>query len=264
MSLLADGTTAPAAAAPTRASRLEAEQLRKSYGLRTVVKDVHLSVGAGEVVGLLGPNGAGKTTTFYMVVGLVRPDAGQIRIDGQPVQGLPIHRRSRLGLSYLPQEASIFRKLTVQENIRAVLELQQGPDGRPLPPARIEELLGKLLADLSIEKLRDSPAPALSGGERRRVEIARALATQPRFILLDEPFAGVDPIAVIEIQRIIGFLRSRGIGVLITDHNVRETLGICDRAYIISEGSVLAEGAPQDIVDNAQVRRVYLGEHFRM
>jgi len=264
LSLLADGTSAPAAAAPTRASRLEAEQLRKTYGLRTVVKDVHLSVGAGEVVGLLGPNGAGKTTTFYMVVGLVRPDAGQIRIDGQPVQGLPIHRRSRLGLSYLPQEASIFRKLTVQENIRAVLELQQGPDGRPLPQARIEELLGKLLADLSIEKLRDSPAPALSGGERRRVEIARALATQPRFILLDEPFAGVDPIAVIEIQRIIGFLRSRGIGVLITDHNVRETLGICDRAYIISDGLVLAEGTPQEIVDNPQVRRVYLGEHFRM
>jgi lipopolysaccharide export system ATP-binding protein len=264
LSLLADGTSAPAAAAPTRASRLEAEQLRKSYGLRTVVKDVHLSVGAGEVVGLLGPNGAGKTTTFYMVVGLVRPDAGQIRIDGQPVQGLPIHRRSRLGLSYLPQEASIFRKLTVQENIRAVLELQQGPDGRPLPPARIEELLGKLLADLSIEKLRDSPAPALSGGERRRVEIARALATQPRFILLDEPFAGVDPIAVIEIQRIIGFLRSRGIGVLITDHNVRETLGICDRAYIISDGSVLAEGTPHEIVSNEQVRKVYLGEHFRM
>jgi len=264
LSLLADGTSAPAAAAPTRASRLEAEQLRKTYGLRTVVKDVHLSVGAGEVVGLLGPNGAGKTTTFYMVVGLVRPDAGQIRIDGQPVQGLPIHRRSRLGLSYLPQEASIFRKLTVQENIRAVLELQQGPDGRPLPQARIEELLGKLLADLSIEKLRDSPAPALSGGERRRVEIARALATQPRFILLDEPFAGVDPIAVIEIQRIIGFLRSRGIGVLITDHNVRETLGICDRAYIISDGSVLAEGTPQEIVSNEQVRKVYLGEHFRM
>ncbi len=267
MSLIAapaDATVSSQAAAPTRASRLEAEQLRKSYGPRMVVKDVHLAVGAGEVVGLLGPNGAGKTTTFYMVVGLVRPDAGQIRIDGQPVQGLPIHRRSRLGLSYLPQEASIFRKLTVQENIRAVLELQQGPDGRPLRPAVIEELLGKLLADLSIEKLRDSPAPALSGGERRRVEIARALATQPRFILLDEPFAGVDPIAVIEIQRIIGFLRSRGIGVLITDHNVRETLGICDRAYIISDGSVLAEGTPHEIVSNEQVRKVYLGEHFKM
>ncbi|EGJ11297.1 MULTISPECIES: LPS export ABC transporter ATP-binding protein [Rubrivivax] len=245
-------------------SRLEAENLQKSYGQRRVVKDVHLSVAAGEVVGLLGPNGAGKTTTFYMVVGLVRADAGQIRIDGRPVERLPIHQRSRLGLSYLPQEASIFRKLTVEENIRAVLELQQGPDGRPLKPAQIQELLDKLLHDLSIEKLRDSPAPALSGGERRRVEIARSLATQPRFILLDEPFAGVDPIAVIEIQRIIAFLKSRGIGVLITDHNVRETLGICDRAYIISEGSVLTEGTPQAIVENAEVRKVYLGEHFKM
>jgi lipopolysaccharide export system ATP-binding protein len=245
-------------------SRLEARNLRKSFGPRTVVKDVHLAVGAGEVVGLLGPNGAGKTTTFYMVVGLVRPDAGQISIDGQAVEGLPIHRRSRLGLSYLPQEASIFRKLTVEENIRAVLELQLGPDGRALKAADIETQLNKLLVDLSIDKLRASPAPALSGGERRRVEIARALATQPRFILLDEPFAGVDPIAVIEIQRIIGFLRSRGIGVLITDHNVRETLGICDRAYIINDGSVLAEGTPQDIVADEQVRRVYLGEHFRM
>jgi lipopolysaccharide export system ATP-binding protein len=216
------------------------------------------------VVGLLGPNGAGKTTTFYMVVGLVRADDGQIRIDGKPVQQLPLHQRSRLGLSYLPQEASIFRKLTVEENIRAVLELQLGPDGRPLKKDAIDTLLNGLLRDLGIEKLRDSPAPALSGGERRRVEIARALATQPRFILLDEPFAGVDPIAVIEIQRIIGFLRARGIGVLITDHNVRETLGICDRAYIISDGSVLAEGTPHEIVENAEVRKVYLGEHFRM
>jgi lipopolysaccharide export system ATP-binding protein len=263
-------TESAAAAAPrggaanVTASRLEAEHLQKRYGARTVVKDVHLAVAAGEVVGLLGPNGAGKTTTFYMVVGLVRADEGVIRIDGKPVQTLPIHQRSRLGLSYLPQEASIFRKLTVAENIRAVLELQRGADGRPLPPRRIDELLDRLLADLSIDKLRDSPAPALSGGERRRVEIARALATQPRFILLDEPFAGVDPIAVIEIQRIIGFLRARGIGVLITDHNVRETLGICDRAYIISEGSVLAEGTPAEIVANADVRKVYLGEHFRM
>ena len=180
------------------------------------------------------------------------------------MQTLPIHRRSRLGLSYLPQEASIFRKLTVAENVRAVLELQLGPDGRALPARVVDELLESLLRDLAVEKLRDSPAPALSGGERRRVEIARALATQPRFILLDEPFAGIDPIAVIEIQRIIGFLRSRGIGVLITDHNVRETLGICDRAYIISDGSVLAEGTPHDIVGNAEVRKVYLGEHFRM
>jgi lipopolysaccharide export system ATP-binding protein len=248
----------------TAPSRLEATGLQKRYGARKVVKDVHLAVGGGEVVGLLGPNGAGKTTTFYMVVGLVRADAGRILIDGQEVQGLPIHRRSRLGLSYLPQEASIFRKLTVEENVRAVLELQQDTDGKPLKTEALEQQLEQLLAELGIEKLRDVPAPALSGGERRRVEIARALATRPRFILLDEPFAGVDPIAVIEIQRIIGFLRARGIGVLITDHNVRETLGICDRAYIISEGLVLAEGTPQEIVDNPQVRRVYLGEHFRM
>ncbi len=243
---------------------LRAQGLQKSYGPRMVVKEVHLAVGAGEVVGLLGPNGAGKTTTFYMVVGLVRADAGEIHIDGQEVHTLPIHRRSRLGLSYLPQEASIFRKLTVAENIRAVLELQLGADGRPLAAAQIEPMLKALLHDLSIEKLADSPAPALSGGERRRVEIARALATQPRYILLDEPFAGVDPIAVIEIQRIISFLRARGIGVLITDHNVRETLGICDRAYIISEGRVLAEGTPHDIVAHPEVRKVYLGEHFRM
>jgi lipopolysaccharide export system ATP-binding protein len=257
--------SAPAqtSAAPTR-HRLEAVGLQKSYGARKVVKDVHVAVDSGEVVGLLGPNGAGKTTSFYMIVGLVRADAGEISIEGRRVERLPIHQRSRLGLSYLPQEASIFRKLTVEENIRAVLELQFGADGKAFAPVRIEQLLDGLLRDLSIEKLRDSPAPALSGGERRRVEIARALATQPRFILLDEPFAGVDPIAVIEIQRIIGFLKSRGIGVLITDHNVRETLGICDRAYIISEGHVLAEGTPAEIVENPDVRKVYLGEHFRM
>ncbi|MFN7723537.1 MAG: LPS export ABC transporter ATP-binding protein [Rubrivivax sp.] len=248
----------------TSASRLEAEHLQKRYGARQVVKNVHLAVAAGEVVGLLGPNGAGKTTTFYMVVGLVRADAGEIRIDGRAVERLPIHQRSRLGLSYLPQEASIFRKLTVEENIRAVLELQLDANGRALKPDVIQATLDRLLDDLSITKLRDAPAPALSGGERRRVEIARALATQPRFILLDEPFAGVDPIAVIEIQRIIAFLKARGIGVLITDHNVRETLGICDRAYIISEGAVLAEGTPAEIIDNAEVRKVYLGENFRM
>ena len=248
----------------TAVSQLSAKHLRKRYKTRKVVRDVSLEVASGEVVGLLGPNGAGKTTSFYMIVGLVRADAGQITIDGEAVERLPIHRRSRLGLSYLPQEASIFRKLTVEENVRAVLELQVDAAGKALKPAVIEELLGGLLHDLSIDKLRASPAPALSGGERRRVEIARALATQPRFILLDEPFAGVDPIAVIEIQRIIGFLKGRGIGVLITDHNVREMLGICDRAYIISEGRVLAEGTPQQIVENADVRRVYLGEHFRM
>ena len=245
-------------------SRLEARGLQKTYGVRKVVRNVHLAVSAGEVVGLLGPNGAGKTTSFYMIVGLVRADAGEITLDGLAIVRLPIHKRARLGLSYLPQEASIFRKLTVEENIRAVLELQIDARGKPFGKARIDELLDGLLHDLSIDKLRDSPAPALSGGERRRVEIARALATQPRFILLDEPFAGVDPIAVIEIQRIIGFLKSRGIGVLITDHNVRETLGICHRAYIISEGVVLAEGTPQQIVENPDVRKVYLGEHFRM
>jgi len=254
----------PQAAHAARVHRLEAQGLQKTYGARQVVKDVRLAVHSGEVVGLLGPNGAGKTTSFYMIVGLVRADAGEISIEGKRVERLPIHQRSRLGLSYLPQEASIFRKLTVEENIRAVLELQLGPDGKPLPAAQLEQLLDGLLHDLSIEKLRAAPAPALSGGERRRVEIARALATQPRFILLDEPFAGVDPIAVLEIQRIIGFLKARGIGVLITDHNVRETLGICDRAYIISEGRVLAEGTPSEIVENPDVRKVYLGEHFKM
>ena len=250
------------AAAPR--SRLEARGLQKAYGKRLVVKDVSLAVDSGEVVGLLGPNGAGKTTSFYMIVGLVRADAGEITLDGQPIGRLPIHRRARMGLGYLPQEASIFRKLTVEQNIRAVLELQQGDDGRPLAAAEVNQRLESLLQDLHVEHLRHSPAPALSGGERRRVEIARALATSPRFILLDEPFAGIDPIAVIEIQRIVGFLRARGIGVLITDHNVRETLGICDRAFIISEGRVLAQGSPAEIVENADVRRVYLGEHFRM
>ncbi|GAB1385486.1 LPS export ABC transporter ATP-binding protein [Melaminivora sp.] len=249
---------------PVPASSLQVRHLRKSYGGRQVVKDVSLSVHKGEVVGLLGPNGAGKTTSFYMIVGLVRCDDGEIRIDGQDATRMPIHRRSRLGLSYLPQEASIFRKLNVQDNVRAVLELQKNAQGQPLAHAEIEQRLTGLLQELRVEHLRESPALALSGGERRRVEIARALATQPQFILLDEPFAGIDPIAVIEIQRIIGFLKARGIGVLITDHNVRETLGICDRAFIISEGSVLAQGTPSDIVDNAEVRRVYLGEHFRM
>jgi lipopolysaccharide export system ATP-binding protein len=245
-------------------SRLEARHLKKSYGSRKVVQDVSIAVQKGEVVGLLGPNGAGKTTSFYMIVGLVRADGGEISIDGQAVEHMPIHRRSRLGLSYLPQEASIFRKLNVQDNVRAVLELQRDDNERPLTKAVINERLEALLQDLRVDHLRDSPAMALSGGERRRVEIARALATQPRFILLDEPFAGIDPIAVIEIQRIISFLKSRGIGVLITDHNVRETLGICDHACIISDGHVLAQGTPSEIVNNADVRRVYLGEHFRM
>ncbi len=245
-------------------SSLQARQLRKAYGSRKVVHDVSVSVGKGEVVGLLGPNGAGKTTSFYMIVGLVRADGGQILIDGQDVTRAPIHRRARMGLSYLPQEASVFRKLSVADNVRAILELQTDAEGRALARDAIENKLEVLLQDLRVDHLRDSPALALSGGERRRVEIARALATEPRFILLDEPFAGIDPIAVIEIQRIIAFLKQRGIGVLITDHNVRETLGICDHAYIISEGRVLAQGTPDEIVNNAEVRRVYLGEHFRM
>ena len=245
-------------------SRLVAQHLQKSYISRTVVHDVSISVAKGEVVGLLGPNGAGKTTSFYMIVGLVRADAGTISIDGVSVENMPIHRRARMGLSYLPQEASIFRKLNVADNVRAVLELQQDSQGKALDKSTIETRLDGLLQELRIEHLRDAPAPSLSGGERRRVEIARALATQPRFILLDEPFAGIDPIAVLEIQRIIGFLKAKGIGILITDHNVRETLGICDHASIISEGRVLAEGTPETIVNNPEVRRVYLGENFRM
>ncbi len=252
------------AQAETDVSRLEARHLQKSYGSRKVVHDVSIAVQKGEVVGLLGPNGAGKTTSFYMIVGLVRADGGDITIDGQPVAHLPIHRRSRLGLSYLPQEASIFRKLNVEDNVRAVLELQRDQNDEPLSNAEIEKRLTSLLEELRVDHLRASPSLALSGGERRRVEIARALATQPRFILLDEPFAGIDPIAVIEIQRIIGFLKARGLGVLITDHNVRETLGICDRACIISDGRVLAQGTPVEIVENPDVRRVYLGEHFKM
>ena len=238
--------------------------MQKAFGKRQVVKDVSLSLRTGEVVGLLGPNGAGKTTAFYMLVGLVRSSGGDIAIDGQSIENLPIHRRARLGLGYLPQEASIFRKLNVEDNVRAVLELQVDDKGKPMPKPEREARLTELLRDLQVDHLRKSPSLALSGGERRRVEIARALATRPRFILLDEPFAGIDPIAVIEIQRIVGFLKARGIGVLITDHNVRETLGICDHAFIISQGHVLARGTPAEIVDNADVRRVYLGEHFRM
>ncbi len=245
------------------ASQLRVRSLQKSYGARQVVRDVSLDVKSGEVIGLLGPNGAGKTTSFYMIVGLVPSEAGDIMLDGDNISSLPIHQRAARGLSYLPQEASVFRKLSVEDNIRAVLELQK-PGGKPLSRAEIEQRLDTLLAELQIEKLRDNPALSLSGGERRRVEIARALATSPRFILLDEPFAGVDPIAVIEIQRIVRFLKERGIGVLITDHNVRETLGICDRAYIINQGSVLASGSPDEIIGNESVRRVYLGEHFRM
>jgi len=239
-------------------SQLTASNLKKRYKSRTVVQDVSLEVQSGEVVGLLGPNGAGKTTCFYMMVGLVHLDGGSISLDGTEISRFPIHRRARLGLSYLPQEMSVFRRLTVQENIQAVLELQE------LSETEIQDRLEDLLRELNMTHLRNDSALSLSGGERRRVEIARALATRPSFILLDEPFAGVDPIAVLDIQKIIGFLKERGIGVLITDHNVRETLGICDHAYIINEGSVLAQGKPDEIVYNESVRRVYLGEHFRM
>jgi lipopolysaccharide export system ATP-binding protein len=239
-------------------SVLRSESLTKRFKSRTVVEGVTLEVASGEVVGLLGPNGAGKTTCFYMIVGLIPADAGRIHLDRRELTHQPIHRRARLGISYLPQENSVFRKLSVEENVQAVLELQG------LSREEIEPRLAELLAELNIAHLRKHTALSLSGGERRRLEIARALGTKPAFILLDEPFAGVDPIAVLDIQRIIGFLKKRGIGVLITDHNVRETLGICDRAYIINEGKVLASGRPNEIVGNDSVRRVYLGEHFRM
>jgi lipopolysaccharide export system ATP-binding protein len=239
-------------------SELRAVALKKNYGLRTVVHDASLSVNSGEVVGLLGPNGAGKTTSFYMIVGLVAADGGKITIDNQDITRMPMHRRARLGLGYLPQEASIFRRMTVAQNIQAVLELQD------LSDEAIQRRLEELLNDLNIQAIRDNPAISLSGGERRRVEIARTLATNPRFILLDEPFAGIDPIAVLDIQKIIRFLKERNIGVLITDHNVRETLGICDRAYIINAGAVMAEGKPDEIIYNEGVRKVYLGENFKL
>ena len=239
-------------------SELKVEKLQKRYKARTVVHDISMSVSSGEIVGLLGPNGAGKTTSFYMMVGLVPLDGGTITLDGQDLSKLPIHRRSRLGLSYLPQEPSIFRKLTVAENILAILELQK------IPPEKLEQRLDELLQELHIAHLRDDSAVSLSGGERRRVEIARCLASSPRFILLDEPFAGIDPIAVIDIQKIIRFLKKQGIGVLITDHNVREMLGICDRAYIVNDGRVMAAGRPDEIIANESVREVYLGRDFRL
>src|SRR5260364_324654 len=240
-----------------RQSALAARHLQKRFGARTVVKDISLEVKSGEIVRLLGPNGAGKTTSFYMMVGL-------ITLDGHPVSMLPIHRRALLGLSYLPQESSVFRKLSVEQNIRAVLELQRDARGVPLPANAIAARTQALMNEFHIAHLNEHIALSLSGGERRRVEIARALATNPKFILLDEPFSGVDPIAVLEIQKIIRFLKRRNIGILVTDHNVRETLGICDHAYIVSDGRVLAAGAPSDIIANESVRRVYLGEHFKM
>ncbi|MEP6939186.1 MAG: LPS export ABC transporter ATP-binding protein [Rudaea sp.] len=238
---------------------LVATGLQKSFKGRTVVRDFDFSISEGEIVGLLGPNGAGKTTTFYMVVGLIGADAGRISLDNHDITQLPMHARARLGVGYLPQEPSVFRRLTVAENVLAILELREDldADGR-----RAE--LESLLDELQIAHIADSKGVSLSGGERRRVEITRALAARPRFMLLDEPFAGIDPISVVEIQRIVKQLRARGIGILITDHNVRETLGICDRAYIMSDGAVLAKGSPQDVLANAQVREVYLGKEFRM
>ena len=238
---------------------LVAQGLRKRYKSREVVRDFGLTLDAGEVVGLLGPNGAGKTTCFYMIVGLVAADAGRIVLDGRDITSEPMYTRARLGVGYLPQEASVFRKLTVADNLRLVLELRQDLDGDG-----IERELSSLLDELQIGHVADQLGASLSGGERRRCEIARALAAKPRLMLLDEPFAGVDPISVGEIQRIVTHLKNRGIGVLITDHNVRETLGICDRAYILAEGSVLAQGAPDALLADPDVRRVYLGDEFRL
>ncbi|HSM43207.1 MAG TPA: LPS export ABC transporter ATP-binding protein [Afifellaceae bacterium] len=237
---------------------LVARGLRRAFKGRTVVQDVSLAVSRGEAIGLLGPNGAGKTTVFYMITGLIRPDAGRIELDGHDVTALPMYQRARLGVGYLPQEASIFRGLNVEDNIRAVLEIVE-----PNRKKRKQEL-DALLEEFHITHLRKSPSIALSGGERRRCEIARALASRPAFMLLDEPFAGIDPIAVGDIQALVRHLTKRGIGVLITDHNVRETLGLIDRAYIIHSGRVLTEGRPEDIVNNPEVRRVYLGEQFRL
>ncbi len=240
-------------------SVLTATHLSKQYKGRKVVRDVSLSIESGEVVGLLGPNGAGKTTCFYMIVGLVPLDQGEIHLDKTELTRLPMHQRARLGLSYLPQEASVFRKLSVEDNIMAILETQT-----ELTPVEREQRLEELLQELHVADRRQSLGMSLSGGERRRVEIARALATRPRFILLDEPFAGVDPLSVLDIQQLILHLKQRGIGVLITDHNVRETLKICDRAYIMSEGKALAAGSPEEILYNEDVKKVYLGEDFRL
>lgn len=243
---------------------LEATGLKKHYGPRNVVKGVSLAVKSGEVVGLLGKNGAGKTTTFYMVVGLVVADDGQIRLDGQDITHMPIYKRARMGLSYLPQEASVFRKLSVEDNVRAILELQEGEDGKPLSKDVIEERLDQLLEELQIQHLRTNQAISLSGGERRRTEIARALAANPRFILLDEPFAGVDPIAVEDIQSIVATLKHKNIGVIITDHNVDETLAITDRTYLLYEGKILKTGTAEELAADPMVRKVYLGQHFEL
>jgi len=240
-------------------SILSADSLSKKFKLKEVVKNISFDINSGEVVGLLGPNGAGKTTAFYMVVGLVEADKGKIMLDGKDVTALPMHQRAKLGLGYLPQEASIFRKLSVAKNIMAILQTRQ-----ELDRSDRERILEELLEELHISHVRNSLGLSLSGGERRRVEIARALAVEPRFILLDEPFAGVDPISILDIQRIIKHLSERGIGVLITDHNVRETLGICSRAFIVNQGAIIASGSPESVLENKHVREVYLGENFEL
>ena len=240
-------------------SKLQVSNLAKSYKGRQVVRDVSLSVETGQIVGLLGPNGAGKTTTFYMVVGLVPSDKGTVELDGEDLSLAPMHLRARRGIGYLPQESSIFKKLTVYQNIMAILQTR-----KDLPHNRREDILDELLEEFNIGHIRDSLGMSLSGGERRRVEIARALATDPRFILLDEPFAGVDPISVIDIKKIVQQLKNRGIGILITDHNVRETLDVCEKAYIVSHGELIASGTPEQVLDNQTVREVYLGEHFKL
>ncbi|MHB1947912.1 MAG: LPS export ABC transporter ATP-binding protein [Gammaproteobacteria bacterium] len=240
-------------------STLQIQQLSKKFKSRQVVKNISLELNSGEIVGLLGPNGAGKTTSFYMVVGLIRCDAGKILFDDKDITYLPVHARAQLGISYLPQEESIFRKLTTADNIMAILELR-----KDLTKAQRQDALNQLLKEFHIEHLRNALGISLSGGEKRRVEIARALAIEPKFILLDEPFAGIDPISVLDVKRIISHLSARGIGVLITDHNVRETLDICQRAYIVSEGRIICEGSPKDILNNKQVREVYLGEDFNL
>ena len=240
-------------------SQLTATNITKSYRSRTVVNQINLSISEGEIVGMLGPNGAGKTTSFYMIVGLIRPDGGKIALDNKDITYLPMHERSRLGIGYLPQETSIFRKLSVQENIQSILELR-----KELNKKQRQQTLNDLLNEFHISHLKNAPAISLSGGEKRRVEIARALALDPHFILLDEPFAGIDPISIIDIKRIIKHLCNRKIGVLITDHNVRETLDICQRAYIVSEGTIIAHGTPNDILQHNRVREVYLGEEFNM
>ena len=239
-------------------SELVIENLKKTFKKRTVVQDVSLTIKSGEIVGLLGPNGAGKTTSFYMIVGLIQSDRGHISLDGENLSKMPIHSRAKLGLSYLPQEPSIFRKMTVAENILSILELQE------LTREKMNARLEGLLQELGISHIRNNAAISLSGGERRRVEIARCLASDPTFILLDEPFAGIDPIAVIDIQKIIKYLASQKIGILITDHNVRETLGICDRAYIVNQGKILASGLPKTLANDQNVKDVYLGKDFSL